>query len=79
VRTFPSATYFFLADFAPHDAAEIAEALAAHGVLIKPLDDPRLGPGFMRVTTALPEDNRRFLEVLRGILQRAPAGARAGR
>ncbi|MCR4294253.1 MAG: histidinol-phosphate aminotransferase family protein [Elusimicrobia bacterium] len=68
VRTFPSETYFFLADFAPRDAAELAGALRARGFLVKPLGDPRLGPGFMRVTTALPEDNRRFLAALRGLL-----------
>ena len=27
-------------------------------------EDSRLGPGYMRVTTALPEDNVRFLEAL---------------
>jgi histidinol-phosphate aminotransferase len=68
VRTFPSRTYFFLADFAPRNATDVADSLEAHGILIKPLNDPRLGPGYMRVTTALPEDNRRFLDVLRGIL-----------
>jgi histidinol-phosphate aminotransferase len=68
VKTYPSETYFFLADFAPHDAAVIAEKLKARGILIKPLNDPRLGPGFMRVTTALPEDNTRFLAALRELL-----------
>lgn len=68
VRTFPTQTYFFLADFAPKDASELAQQLKEHGILVKPLDDPQLGPGFMRVTTALPEDNARFLEVLKGIL-----------
>ena len=32
------------------------------------LNDPTLGPGYMRVTTALPEDNRRFLEAMREVL-----------
>jgi histidinol-phosphate aminotransferase len=68
VRTYPSETYFFLADFAPRDAAELAVVLKSHGIFIKPLSDRRLGPGFMRVTTALPEDNRRFLDVLRKVL-----------
>jgi histidinol-phosphate aminotransferase len=35
---------------------------------VKPLNDARLGPGFMRVTTALPEDNLRFLGTLRELL-----------
>jgi histidinol-phosphate aminotransferase len=68
VRTFPTKTYFFLADFAPADAASLAEQLKDYQILVKPLNDPRLGPGFMRVTTALPEDNQRFLDVLRQLL-----------
>ena len=71
VRTYPTQTYFFLADFAPHDAAHLAEALKAQGILIKPLNDPALGAGYMRVTTALPEDNRRFVDALREVLSRA--------
>jgi histidinol-phosphate aminotransferase len=69
-HTFPSDTYFFLADFAPHDANELARELARRGVLIKPLNDPALGTGYMRVTTALPEDNVRFLSVLGRTLAR---------
>ena len=72
VKTFPSETYFFLADFAPHDASMIAAGLKARGILIKPLNEPRLGPGYMRVTTALPEDNARFIVALRELLQTLP-------
>lgn len=68
-RTFPSETYFFLADFAPHDAGAMAATLRARKILIKPLNDPKLGPGYMRVTTALPEDNRRFLEAMEAVLR----------
>jgi len=68
VRTYPTHTYFFLADLAPHNAAEIAEQLRKRDILIKPLNDPALGPGFMRITTALPEDNRRFVDELRTLL-----------
>jgi histidinol-phosphate aminotransferase len=68
VRTYPTETYFFLADFAPHDAAQLAEALAAKGILVKPLGDPILGRGFMRVTTSRPEDNSRFVDSLRTLL-----------
>jgi histidinol-phosphate aminotransferase len=71
VKTYPTETYFFLADFAPHDAAVIAEKLKSRGILIKPLNAPALGAGFMRVTTALPEDNARFLAALRELLARA--------
>lgn len=68
VRTFPTETYFFLADFAPHGATELAERLRERGIFIKPLKDPTLGPGFMRVTTALPEDNARVVRTLRELL-----------
>jgi histidinol-phosphate aminotransferase len=68
VRTYPTHTYFFLADLAPYNAAEIAEQLRSRDILIKPLNDPALGPGYMRITTALPEDNRRFVDALRTLL-----------
>ena len=68
VRTYPTKTYFFLADFAPHDAAQLAEALVGKGILVKPLGDPILGKGFMRVTTSRPEDNARFVDALRELL-----------
>lgn len=71
VRTYPTHTYFFLADFAPHDAADLAERLRSLDILIKPLNDAALGPGYMRVTTALPEDNRRFVDTLRELLSHA--------
>lgn len=35
---------------------------------MKPLNDERLGPGYMRVTTTLPEDNARFVAALRKLL-----------
>jgi histidinol-phosphate aminotransferase len=68
IRTFATQTYFFLADFAPHDAGDLAEALRQEGIYIKALGDPHLGKGYMRVTTALPKDNARFLEVLRRLM-----------
>lgn len=68
LKTFPSETYFFLADCSPHDAGVVATRLRERKILIKPLNDPTLGPGYMRVTTALPEENRRFLEAVREVL-----------
>jgi histidinol-phosphate aminotransferase len=64
IRTYPTETYFFLADFAPRDAAGLAARLAERRILVKPLGDRRLGPGFMRITTARPEDNGRFVRAL---------------
>jgi histidinol-phosphate aminotransferase len=68
VRTFPTETYFFLADFAPHRAHALAALLKERNILVKPLNDERLGPGYMRVTTALPEDNACFVATLRELL-----------
>ena len=68
VRSFPSETYFFLADLGRHDAGALAVALRKRGILIKPLNDLRLGPSYMRVTTALPEQNARFVEALADLL-----------
>jgi histidinol-phosphate aminotransferase len=68
VRTFPTQTYFFLADFAPHDATRLAAQLRERGIYIKPLNDTRLGAGYMRVTTALPDDNARVIRVLQELL-----------
>jgi histidinol-phosphate aminotransferase len=68
VRTFPTETYFFLADFAPHDAGDLAARLRERGILIKPLNDPHLGPGYMRITTSLPEENQRFVAAIKELL-----------
>jgi len=68
VRTFPSETYFFLADFSPHDATELTSRLREREILVKPLNDARLGHGFMRVTTSRPEDNERLVSALKDIL-----------
>jgi histidinol-phosphate aminotransferase len=72
-RTFPTETYFFLADFSPWDTSELARELRDYGILIKPLDDPRLGPGYLRVTTALPQDNARFVAAMAELLARRPS------
>jgi histidinol-phosphate aminotransferase len=65
IKTYPTDTYFFLADFAPYTGKEVADALAAASILVKPLEVPRLGAGFMRMTTAVPEDNAKVLRVLK--------------
>jgi histidinol-phosphate aminotransferase len=70
-KVYPSETYFFLADFSPHDAQHIARRLGERNILVKPLDDRVLGNGYMRVTTALPDDNQRFVTALGEILGRA--------
>lgn len=74
VKTYPTRTYFFLADFAPHDAAELADRMRERDILIKPLNAPALGRGYLRITTSLPDDNRRFVDVLRELLSDAQDG-----
>jgi histidinol-phosphate aminotransferase len=68
VKVFPTETYFFLADFSPRSAEDIARRLEERNILVKPLNDPVLGRGYMRVTTALPDDNRRFITAIEEIL-----------
>ena len=78
VRTHPSETYFFLANFAPWDAWRLADELRSRGILVKALNDPRLrrpmpdlrlGMGYMRVTTSTPEHNRTFIAAVRELLR----------
>lgn len=68
VETFPTETYYFLADFAPHDAADIAAALRERDIFIKPLDDDQLGSGYMRVTTARPAENERVVDAIAALV-----------
>jgi len=65
---FPTETYFFLADFSPHDASDVATQLRERNIFVKPLEDSQLDPGYMRVTTARPEDNDRVVTALEEIL-----------
>jgi histidinol-phosphate aminotransferase len=78
-RTFPSDAYFFLADFAPHDAGALAASLRERRILVKPLSDPRLGAGYLRVTTAQPDENRRVIEALAELLPKRSAAEVAAR
>jgi histidinol-phosphate aminotransferase len=64
VRTYPTDTYFFLADFSPLDAVALADALSARRILVKPLGEPRLGAGMMRITTATPGENALVLAAI---------------
>jgi len=50
------------------DAARRAERLREQHILVKSLGDRWLGSGFIRVTTAQPEDNSRFVQALRALL-----------
>jgi histidinol-phosphate aminotransferase len=75
VKTYPTDTYFFLADFTALDAATVTSALRERRILVKPLGDPRLGPGFMRLTTALPDENALVLDAIADVLAHGAARA----
>lgn len=77
-RTYSTETYFFLADFAPHDASFLAQRLEARNILVRPLNDSRLGPGYMRLTTALPDDNAKVVAALTDVLRAPPPGHPVG-
>jgi histidinol-phosphate/aromatic aminotransferase/cobyric acid decarboxylase-like protein len=59
---------WFIADFAPRNATGLADSLRECDIFIKPLNNPLLGPNLMRVTTSLPDDNRRIVQALRELL-----------
>jgi histidinol-phosphate/aromatic aminotransferase/cobyric acid decarboxylase-like protein len=56
----------------PRLAEVVAATLTGAGILVKPLGDTELGPGYMRGTTATPTENRRTAEALREILRHGP-------
>ncbi len=58
----PSEANFLYFD-AQRDGAELFQALLRRGVIVR-----HLGGRMLRVTVGLPEENTRFLEVLRGVL-----------
>jgi histidinol-phosphate aminotransferase len=61
VRTFPTETYFFLADVSPLTAEHLATCVSDRGILVRPLGDPSRGSGYLRVATGRPEENQQFL------------------
>ncbi|MFP4555006.1 MAG: aminotransferase class I/II-fold pyridoxal phosphate-dependent enzyme, partial [Actinomycetota bacterium] len=69
VRTFPTETYFFLTDVSPLTAEHLAAYVHDRGILVRPLGDPQMGPGYLRVTTGRPEENQQFLAAVRDCLK----------
>lgn len=62
LRTLPSAGNFVMVEVG--DAAEVARALAAQGILVATLGPYGL-PGWLRISVGLPDDNTRLLQALR--------------
>jgi histidinol-phosphate aminotransferase len=67
MRAFPSEGNFVLIDAGvlDKDSLEIRDAMAARGIYIRPMSGHNMARGFIRVTVAAPEQNRRFIETFK--------------
>lgn len=60
----PSAGNFIFADFR-QNAAELNEYLLKNGIIVRPVGNYGL-PGHLRISVGLPEENQRFIDVIKG-------------
>jgi histidinol-phosphate aminotransferase len=67
LRTAATQTNFSWIDLGDRDEAAIVEELGQRGVIVRP-GTPLGGPGHIRVTYGTEAENRRFLDVLAGLL-----------
>ena len=67
LRAFPSEGNFVLIDASSlgKTSREIVDDLITRGVLIRPMSSHRMKRGFIRVTVGTPQQNRRFMQLLR--------------
>ncbi|MBI3009761.1 MAG: hypothetical protein HYY57_02115 [Candidatus Omnitrophica bacterium] len=66
MRSIPSVTNFILFEIGPK-ATQIAEALAAKGVIVREMSAWKL-TGYIRVTIGTKAENQRFLTALKSCL-----------
>ena len=66
----PSQTNFLFCTMAGRSGGDLAQALLREGVIVRPMDAFGLadGEGAVRISIGLPEENRRCIDALRGIL-----------
>lgn len=69
---FPSQANFFLVDV-KRDARDVFQAMLAKGVIVRAMGAYGY-PNFIRVNAGLPEENRRFVDALRAVLDELGAG-----
>lgn len=50
------------------ETSDVADCLRERQIYVKPLGDERLGTGYMRMTTASPDENQRVVAALEEIL-----------
>jgi len=67
LECFPSQTNFFLIDV-QRDAKEVFEEMLRRGVIIRPMTAYGY-PSYIRINVGLPEENQRFVEALKEVLQ----------
>jgi histidinol-phosphate aminotransferase len=77
VRALPSRANFVLCRFDAHSGREVAEALAAKGILVRSFSDPSLGDA-VRITVGRPEQNQMLLAGLKELLEPEAARQSAG-
>ncbi|MFH0796503.1 MAG: histidinol-phosphate transaminase [Candidatus Omnitrophota bacterium] len=63
----PTEANFILIDF-QKNAPEICKRLEEKGVIVRPVDNPKLYPRYIRLTIGTPEENRLFIDSLREVI-----------
>ena len=63
----PSQTNFLLA-VPPHGCGAVIEQLMNHGIIVRPMKPFGLGEETFRVTIGTPQENRKFIETLKGLI-----------
>jgi len=66
VQAWPSQSNFLLMQ-TQRDSKQVAEALMQHGMIIRELSGFYM-PGYLRVSVGMPEENRRFIDLLPSVL-----------
>jgi histidinol-phosphate aminotransferase len=67
MRAFPSEGNFVLIDAAilRRSSSQMRDDIIAHGIFIRPMSPHHMKDGYIRVTVGTPEQNRRFIEILK--------------
>jgi histidinol-phosphate aminotransferase len=71
VQPFPSQANFVLCRLPGRSGREVADALAAQGILVRSFSDPSLADA-LRITVGLPEQSDAVIAMLRSVLQGTP-------
>jgi histidinol-phosphate aminotransferase len=72
LRTHPTQTNFFLIDVG-YDARVVYQAMLRKGVIVRAMHSYGL-PNYIRISVGLPEENQRFIEALKEVMEELQAG-----